>query len=62
MTDAIKKESVHLAFSLVFLGILIVTMIFVMPKIMERMGKAHADGFWTEERKAQAKRLFGGEE
>jgi uncharacterized protein (UPF0333 family) len=62
MTEAIKKESVHLAFSLVFLGILLVSMIFFMPKIMQRIGKAHADGFWTEERKRQAERLFGGED
>jgi uncharacterized protein (UPF0333 family) len=59
MTDEIKKESVHLAFSLVFLGILLVTLLFVMPKMAGRMGKSHANAFWTEERKEQARRLFG---
>jgi uncharacterized protein (UPF0333 family) len=62
MTDLMKKESIHLAFSLVFLGILLITIFFIMPKVTERMGRAQADGFWTAERKANARRLFGGED
>ena len=62
MSETLKKESVHLAFSLVFLGILLVTMIFIMPKLTAKMGKAQADGFWNAERRANAKRLFEGDD
>lgn len=62
MNPVVKQEVIRLGFSLLFMMILLSVCYFALPKIGQKMGGAQADAFWTRERKANAKRLFGQEE
>lgn len=59
MNPVIKHEMIRLGFSILFMSILFAVMYFALPKITERAGGRQAAGFWTQERKEQARRLFG---
>lgn len=59
--DLIKKETIRLAFSLVFLVVTIMVMWIAYPKLMARAGKSQASAYWKAEREANEARLFGGE-
>lgn len=62
MNLVVKQEVLRLGFSVLFMSVLLVVMYFALPKISEKMGNRQASAFWTQERKENARRLFGGEE
>lgn len=62
MSAVLKQEGIKLAFSLVFMALFLIVLYYALPKITNRAGAAQANAFWTQERKEQAKRLFGKED
>lgn len=59
MNAVIKQEGVKLLFSLLFMMLFLAVLYFALPKITEKAGSRQASAFWTQERKEQARRLFG---
>lgn len=60
--EEVKRESIRLAYSLLFLGIALAVLWFSYPKLMARSGKHQADAYWKAEREANERRLFGGDD
>ena len=62
MNPLLKQEGIKLLFSLMFMLLFLGVLYVALPKIMSKTGASQAEGFWTRERKEQAKRLFGGDD